>query len=291
VLLVNCTPMQLGTTPAFEMRNWITNAAPPTNIEVQSSVWLSPPSDVSKGELYVNFVAPADAIQYELSISSLREGTGGNLQIDRTTGRVNATLTTPGVYSVGIDILDWSNRRATIFTWNYTVVTFPPLNRSDVSMQFSPPLPIRVAVNETFRSVTTLNPRLLFTNAYGALTLALDALDDSLASGEALFAVAGPPGFDIPPGTALPPGQPPRPGQPPPPAQAPPPGQEPPATITLVIVPSTLGNFSVSMSGSDGTGRRESVMTWSFEVLRCDTTVPEYVRGSPFRNVLFNVYA
>ena len=252
--------MPLGTTSSFQMRNWITNDVPPTNIEVQSSVWFSPPPNVNKSDLFVNYVAPADAIRYDLSLSSLREGTGGQLRIDSTTGRVNATLTTPGVYSVGIDILDWSNRRATIFTWNYTVVAFPPLNRSEVSMQFSPALPLRVAVNETVRSVATLLLQSLFTNAQGAITLALDGLDNnSLASGEALFAVGEASGGDaLPPGRlrkSLDEGD--------------------PATVTLVIVPSTLGNYSVSMSGSDETGRREVVMTWNFEVLLRDTAVPE----------------
>jgi hypothetical protein len=242
VLLVNCESRWLTVNSSnFEMRNWVTNATPPTTIEMQSTVWFSPPS-LAKSELFVNFVPPADVIRYEISAVSLQVGVGGQLQIDAVTGRVDANLTTPGVYSVDIDALDWSDRRTTAFTWSYTVVTFPPLVRSNAQLPFSPQLPAVVVVDEAVRLVATMNLQSLFTNSHGAITLALEdsSIDQRLrlAPGEALFAVTD--STDV--GSA---------------------GQQ---MLTLVIVPSATGNFTVSLTGSDETGRRSTILTWRFEV-------------------------
>jgi len=105
-------------------------------------------------------------------------------------------------------------------------------------------------VNETARSVATLELQSLFTNSRGTITLALDSsdIDHSLAAGEALFAVTD--SADV--------------------------GSATQQMLTLVVLPQSLGNYTVTLAGSDETGRRANVIVWNFEVLRRDTAIPAY---------------
>lgn len=250
----NCTPLYLRTSSAFSMRVVPTQAAPPTVIDVGETVTLSPPANVPKRDLFVNYATPshlldaAEAIRFELRADSLVRGTGGTVSINSTSGMLNVILTTPGNYSLDVNAVDWSGRVATIFTWNY-VVQFSPLLRTTIQIPFVGGLPPIIAVGEATRLDTrNFDLTTLYSNAVGNLTLALVSNNASLRAGEALFAT---PAESV--GVSL-------------------------NKVVVVAFPTTLGRFTIQFEARDDRGvvASEPALVWTFNVTHRDTAIPSF---------------